>query len=249
MVFPAFMASFVSSAARADITIDSFTSGDQAVMNMTQSSSVSGVVAASLAIGGDRVITINNGASVFSSVASVTSALDRFDFASQTGPPANASTFQLMYDGSTSTTLNPTGLGGVNTSLMTGVTLSGSNTSNGPELVTLTFITDATHASQATISIPSGASNQPFFAPFTSFAGGVPGFASPANFNSLGAFTATVSYANQQGSSGEFTNLAFAAVPEPSSIAMMSLIGVAAGIARLWKKKKATAASPRAISE
>jgi hypothetical protein len=231
IVLPALLAALVSSAARADIAIDSFGTSQGPVSNTTPSTSVSNGAAAAGAIGGDRVITVTNGANVFSSSASVTGPLNRFDFSSQTSPPSNASMFVLKYDGTTSSSLTANGLGGINTSSVVGVNLTGSNSSSGVETVLLTYYTDATHVSTATVSIPSGASNQAFFVPIGSFVG-------TANLSSLGAFTATVSYAGLQGSSGAFTILSFSTVPEPSPLALASLFGGLVGAGRMFLRRK-----------
>ena len=229
-----------SGPARADVIIDSYTTGAQFLINTNAGSTNSSGVAASGAIGGARVISIDNGANVqTSSTLTVSPSLSRLDFTSQVAPPLNATTFGLIYDGSSSAALNPTGLGGINILGQggTGINLVASNTSNGPELVTVTFYTDATHASSVTLSIPSGAANMPLFASFGSFTP-VAGD-SAANFGSLGALTAAISYGNSQGSSGEISVISFATVPEPSALALGSVVVVAfLGCARVRRRRR-----------
>ncbi len=144
--------------------------------------------AATEAIGGERDIVLTRTGAVGSVSLEVETTIDVLSVGSALG----TGTALLQYDGvDGTTTLNPTGLGGLN--LSAGDSRSGlllrveqANPTTGG--VTVTIYSSATNFSTANIAYPAGANPGPveIFVPFSSFTTGV-GAAGAANFTSVGA--------------------------------------------------------------
>lgn len=140
----------------------------------------------------------------------------------------------LKYDGVNGTsTLNPTGLGGLD---FTAAVFSGSFRADmiGGS-ITFTVYTDATRFSTATLAIPASGVLVPYSIPFGSFTPAGPG--GGANFSSVGAVTVLVNSGTGAGGGGAdisigpiqvTTTPAAAVVPEPASFLVFgaSLLGL-----------------------
>ncbi len=169
--------------------IDTF---DQTAVPLTSATLVSTPInqsfTATEALGGERDVVITVATDNGNIGVQVTPANQRLTI----GSSDTAGTVLVQYDGTDgSTTLSPTGLGGI--SLNGGETKSGMNISVSTDQVAngsfqLRVYTDATNFSTVTLNYPAGSDVAPveLFVPFSSFTQGV-GAAGPANFNNVGA--------------------------------------------------------------
>ena len=175
------------------MAVDVFDDGLQSLTaELPGTPSISGSVSATSALGGHRQVLVK----AFSGTGRATVEIDQkdndlFTFSedanlTDTGPSFGTEPL------ATTRLVNPTGLGGVD---LTGGGVQNSfvlaiKDTDRQSIQTITVYSDATHASQATISLPRSKGNTTQYIAFSDFAA-MPGL-SPANFSDVGAITFTV---------------------------------------------------------
>jgi len=205
--------------ARASLLIDNYTTSQNAVAISGVSNPVFSSASGAGVIGGVRDVLSQAPAAAGANTV-VTIAGGNFNF-STSGSTGFA---MVTYDGSSSQTLVPAGLGGIDATQggsNKGISLTGADSSTTGLSVVITLYTDATHYSTATLIIPGGSSTTTFFTPFSIFTEGV-GAAGAFNPTSLGAITEQLSFpGGVSGGSGSASLQAFTPVaPEPSTMAL-----------------------------
>jgi hypothetical protein len=158
--------------------------------------------------------------------------------------PATTGTALLKYDGSTSATLNPTGLGGKD---LRGI-LTGQVASDLGGSLVFTFYTDATHFSQLTIPV-NGSPSSPAFDIFVA-TGSIPtgpGAAGPADFANIGAVTLLVE--STSGAGNIFIRGLAIVIPEPGTLALFSVCLVGLSGVGLYRRRNALTLARRGATQ
>jgi hypothetical protein len=228
-----------ASRVQANLIIDQFTSGQITVRQEPgDSNPIISATAVPDVIGGAREIVIDaHSVTQYSSAATANVIQQKFRFQTDTAPPPNLTSFELLYDGHPDNAFSPTGLGSMDATeggANSGIAFWSNNSSNnGVDLVLHVFTTSAGLDSSATLHIPQGPETA-FFLPFSSFSG-------TPDFTKVGAITLESTFSLGQGGSGQVRDMEFAAaVPEPSTFALLG-IGAISLLGYTWRRRKQAA--------